>query len=184
MKEHLEQNDNYLILKATQGESEAFGLLFDKYSDKIYRFIYFKISHKEEAEDLTANVFFKAWHYLTDDNEKEIRNIKNLLFTIARNLIIDWYRNRAKKQEVELKEDSVHTINEIANKLDAKVEADKLMAMIRSLKQDYQELIVLRFIEELSVNEIAKILNKSQVTVRVTLHRAMKKLKQLLGESI
>jgi RNA polymerase sigma-70 factor (ECF subfamily) len=179
-------NDKLLLYKIrAKKDPDAFAEFYDENVERIYRFIYFKISHKEEAEDLTANVFLKAWNYLIDESNKEVKNLVGLLYGISRNLIIDWYRSRAQKQELvldEVVEMQIEPVNknQLYDALDAKAEVTNLLKIIKTLKQDYQEILLLRFIEGLSMSEVAEITNKSQISVRVTAHRAVKKLKELM----
>ena len=166
MKEHLEQNDNYLILKATQGESEAFGMLFDKYSDKIYRFIYYKVINKELAEDLTSQCFLKAWEQIFAG--RKIKTFQAWVYRIARNLVVDYYRTR-EKEELPLIYEPRFNPEETLN-------PEELEKLLLSLKNEVREIVILKYIEELSINEIAKIVDKSAGNVRVILHRALKDL--------
>lgn len=167
----------------TKKDKEAFGQLYDLYVEKIYRFTYFKISNKEEAEDLVSEVFLKTWNYLMENTEKEIESFSGLIYRIARNGIIDFYRRRARQNEVSLENQTIEIADEgQKQKVETEYEAEKIMALIKKMKQDYQEVLILKYVEELSVSEIAQIVNRTRTGVRVTLHRAMKKLKELSGE--
>ena len=175
MKEHLEQNDSYLILKATQGESEAFGLLFDKYSDKIYRFIYYKVINKELAEDLTSQCFLKAWEQISAG--QKIKTFQAWVYRIARNLVVDYYRTR-EKEELPLiyQNDVENEANEPKFNPEETLDPQELEKLLLSLKNEVREIVILKYIEELSINEIAKIMEKSAGNIRVILHRALKDL--------
>ncbi|OGH69789.1 MAG: hypothetical protein A3C90_02065 [Candidatus Magasanikbacteria bacterium RIFCSPHIGHO2_02_FULL_51_14] len=168
----------------TKRDSDAFGELYDGYVERIYRFIYFKISNREEAEDLTSDVFLKLWNYLIDDRSRrpDVKSVSGLAYAIARNTVVDWYRDRAKKQEQALIEELVEpAAADIVEKLHTAYDADQLLRVIKTLKQEYQEVILLRFIEELSITEIADVIGKKKTAVRVTLHRAVKKLREMTG---
>lgn len=177
-------NEKILIYKIiTKRDTESYGQLYDLYVEKIYRFIYFKVQSKEDAEDITSEVFLKAWQYIIDKSPLAIESISGLLFSIARNAIIDWYRQKAKKPVV-----SIELITEIAsekNELEALAstqEVNQMLELIKKLKQDYQEVLLLKYIEGLKVAEIAKVIGKSSINVRVLIHRATKKLKDLSEE--
>ena len=164
-------------------DQDAFGELYDLYVEKIYRFVYFKISNKEEAEDITSTVFLKTWQYLIADSKKEVRSFSGLVYQIARNSIIDFYRWKSTKQECSIehiKEISVEDDTYTSIEMDQDVES--LMKTLRKLKQEYQEVVMLKHVEELSTAEVAEILGKSKTNVRVTLHRATKKLKDLIDQ--
>jgi RNA polymerase sigma-70 factor (ECF subfamily) len=177
-------SEKILIYKIrTKKDAEAFALLYDEYIEKIYRFIFFKISHKQEAEDLTSEVFLKTWNYLTEDQAAPVRTFGGLIYSIARNSVIDWYRKRAKASEYELAEEIADVAGvDMAEKININQETEQLLKLVKTLKQDYQEIILLKFIEGLSVSEIARILGKKNIAVRVTIHRAIKKLKELNGK--
>lgn len=163
-------------------DKQAFGELYDLYVEKIYRFVYFKISNREEAEDLTSDVFLKTWNYLMENTEKELGSFSGLIYRIARNNIIDHYRKKSRMQEVALDEGVDAPANDLIQQVEIGYDVEKLMDLVKKLKQDYQEVLILRYVEELSVGEIAEIMNKSSVGVRVLLHRATNKLKEMAGE--
>lgn len=177
-------SEKILLYKVrTKRDADAFAILYDKYVERIYRFIYFKISHKQEAEDLTGDVFLKLWDYLTEETEKEVKSFNGLVYRIARNRVVDCYRDRAKKQECVLDDsvaDYIQPSKDLMQGIVEKAESDYLLKIIKTLKQEYQEIILLRFIEELSIAEIAQVVDKKKTAVRVMLHRAMKKLKELV----
>jgi RNA polymerase sigma-70 factor (ECF subfamily) len=177
MKGSLEEK-SLLYKVQTQKDPEAFALLYDQYVEPIYRFVYFKISHREEAEDVTGEVFLKCWQYLSIGKGKEIRSFSALLYTIARNQVIEVYRNRAKRPEAPLtEEDDQGDKGKAARSVEIKEETEKLLMIIRKLKQEYQEVLLLRYVEDFSIGEIAVITRKTRTSVRVTLHRELKKLK-------
>ena len=163
-------------------DPEAFGQLYDLYIEKIYRFIYFKISSKEETEDLTSEVFLKVWRYLIDGTGKSVSSFSGLVYKVARNSLIDFYREKAKRQErlIDFTDSTKDIGDEFGvEKLESGIDARKLIQQIKKLKHDYQEVLMLRYVEDLSVSEIAEIVDKSSLSVRVLLHRATRKLKDL-----
>lgn len=164
----------------TKKDAEAFALLYDAFVSPIYRYVYFKISDREEAQDITSDVFLKAWQYLIGDGA-DITNFRQFVYTIARNCVIDVYRERAKKPVQSLHAaaeiiTTTHTTETMRSEQDYRL----LLEQIRHLKQEYQEVIMLRYVEDLDIGDIAAITGKSHVSVRVTLHRALKKMKSLL----
>ncbi|MDO8499706.1 MAG: sigma-70 family RNA polymerase sigma factor [bacterium] len=181
-------NEKILLYQAQfRQDPEAFAKLYDEYVKRIYTFVYFKVSNHEEAEDITSEVFLKAWHYLSE--KKEVKSFGGLVYRMARNCVIDLYRSRSIKPEF-------LTVNpEQTEELDFgdggrwyadlsdKIETQAVLAGLKKLKQEYQEVITLRYVNELEIDEIAVIVGKGQVAVRVTLHRALKKLKGILSAS-
>lgn len=167
----------------TKKDPVAFAELYDNYATRIYRFVYFKVSTIQDAEDITAEVFLKCWAYINE--HREIENFGGLVYQIARNLIIDFYRQRAGKEEsidealLDKLADSTDPKDLLAD-LSAVNEARAAIAALGKMKNEYREALTLRYVDELGIGEMAKILNKSQVGVRVLVHRSLKVLKKIL----
>ena len=99
-------SDDILLIKQYQGGNfDSFARLYDKYIDQIYRFIYLKTSNKESSEDLTSEVFMKAMRWLEKVQAKLNFNFKSWLYTVARNTVIDFYRNEEILSEVDANQD-------------------------------------------------------------------------------
>lgn len=173
------ENSKILAFKAKQGDAEAFAQLFDQYSDKLYRFIFYKVSKKEVAEDLTSQCFLKVWEQIISG--LKIKSFPAFIYRIARNLIIDYYRSR-EKEELPL----IYQVDLIDEKLrfnpDENLIQEQLEKLLFTLKGEVREIVILRFIEELSIKEIARIVGKSSANVRVIIHRALKELNQYANQ--
>lgn len=179
MKESLEQNDKYLLLKAVQGEPEAFGVLFDKYSGKIYRFIYYKVTNKDLAEDIASQAFLKAWEQISTG--KKVKSFQAWLYRIARNLVVDYFRTR-EKEELPLiyqHKNEAESKNILVNPDDI-LDRETLENLLIGLKSEVKEIIALRYVENLSIKEISSIVDKSYGNVRLILHRAIKELQEYI----
>ncbi|MFA5187863.1 MAG: RNA polymerase sigma factor [Patescibacteria group bacterium] len=178
--------EKYLLFRAKNKDSEAFARVYDFYVDRIYRFVFFKINRPDEAQDITSEVFLKTWQYIIDG--KKINNLNALFYKIARNLVIDHYR-KASAQDVSLEnikadaEEIKELADEQINKIDKKIQVEKIEEKLRGLKDDYREIIILRYIEDLSIGQIAEIVEKKKGAVRVILYRALNALKDLMGEA-
>ena len=173
----LKIQEKLLLLKVRKKDPDAFGQIYDLYVTSIYRFIYFKVANRADAEDLTSEVFLKIWQYLIDC-EDEIDNLRALIYKFARNLVIDFYRQRAKREligdeEMMLKVEDSRQQN-ILSQIETKSDLGNIEIVLAGVKDVYREVLVLRYIEELSISEMAKILEKSKGSVRVLLHRALK----------
>ena len=174
-----------LIRLSQRGDAEAFGELYDKLVVLIYRYIYYRVNH-QDAEDLTELVFLKAW-----ENRKKYKNKKEAsflawLFRIAHNIVVDHYRTAAKTQTVELSEeiaDLNYSSDNPADEVQLKFDQLKLARLIRKLPEIQQQVIVLKFVNDFSNAEIAKIIDKSVGAVRVIQYRALSRLKKLLDQS-
>jgi len=162
-------------------QQEQFSQIYDKYIDKIYRFIFLKVNSKEIAEDLSSEAFTRCWRKFQDNQDKAlaIENPQAFLFQVARNLVVDHYREKGKAQFI-----SADLMPIIDPKSDVKerIEFSSDLSMVRTalagLKDEHQEIIVWHYLDDLSVPEISEILGKPEGTVRVALHRAMKSLKR------
>ncbi|MDO9399454.1 MAG: RNA polymerase sigma factor [bacterium] len=181
------KEEKALLLKVRNKDRQAFIKAYDLYIDQLYRFIYFKVGNKEEAEDLTSSVFLKTWAYLQENNIINEKTLKALLYKIARNLIIDHYRKTNQRENISLENvDNKHLIDEKQNltkQSEIIFDLTVIETRLPELKDEYREIIVLHFINELSIKEIAKILDKSNGNVRVLIHRALKALKQLTSNN-
>ena len=185
-------HEQMLVIRITkEKDTEAFSELYDLYIERMYRFVAFKVSKREEAEDITGDVFLRVWEYLTRsaNDEKHIRSFRGLIYQIARNAIIDHYRKQASRQEYPLEsmedvqgQSSMELMTEVDNLLDTQAQMQHLARAIKKMKLEYQEIVFLRYTEGLSTAEIAHILGKKKTAIRVTLHRAMNVLKKIIEE--
>ena len=185
--------EQYLFLKLrTTRDPEVFGKLYDLYVDQIDRFIYFKVSGKEEAEDLTGEVFLKTWQYISEMGPAAIDNLRAFLYQTARNAVIDFYRTRGQRETVilptdessgeQLKVDLVDPKQDLLQKVELSSDIEEVKKSLQKLKEEYREVIVLKFIEEMSIKEAAEVLGKSEGAVRVLLHRAVSSLRAIVAQ--
>lgn len=169
------------IKQAQQGNKEAFGLLYDHYIAKIYRYVLFKVSKQEEAEDLTHEVFLSAWQNIQGYKYQGLP-FSSWLYQIARNAVIDFYRTSKKTVQIEMvNEEFIKTYLPTPKLLDIEFEFQKIKKYIAKLKPEHQDVLIMRFIEELPHGEIAVALGKSEGAIRLIQHRALKELKSLYG---
>lgn len=178
--------DKFLVAASLAGDEKAFGKLYDQYVTPIYRFIFFRVKGQEDAEDLTTEVFLKTWQYLTN-GQRSIENFKALLYRIANNSVVDYYRQ--KDQEVNfLEEDQWLQITDLTYNLEEDVrkkdDIKHLHQSINKLENSEKELLIMRYIDDLSIKEIAGILEKNEGTIRVALHRATKALKNIINNHV
>lgn len=172
-----------LVGKVQKGDVNAFGEIYDLLLDRVYRFIYFRTGHKEDAEDLTETVFMKIWKSISSYEDKGLP-FEAWVFRIARNIVIDHYRT--KKQNVTLDENLENTLPD--NKetpedlLHSKMLKEIIFNKIKLLPEAYKEIIILKFIEDKDNKEISDILEKPIDQIRVLQSRALKALKILIYE--
>ncbi len=176
--------EKILFLKVKNKDKEAFGQFYDLYVTRIYRFIFFKVNSVHDAQDLTSEVFLKVWQYIKED--KSIKNLNAFIYMVARNSVIDFYRSRSKKEEIEgpVEENYMpHIIDEdsdLQNKFIISSEVQETLKGLECLKDEFKELIILKYLDELSTSEISQVLGKSKGAIRVSIHRALNALKDCL----
>lgn len=168
-------------------DPEAFAEVYDSFVKPIYRFIYFKVANAEQAEDLTSETFLKAWQYLKE--KREVPHLQALLYSIARSVVIDFYRATACERgdvsidDERLNEAAVIAGEKLLKEVDAKVDLTRVIERLRGLKDEYREVVVLRYMDDLSIKEIAAALGKTPTNVRVLLHRATKALAEAVNQN-
>jgi RNA polymerase sigma-70 factor (ECF subfamily) len=169
---------NKVISLAKKGDKKAFGEIYDHFVKSIFRFMYFKTGKKEIAEDLTQNLFLKAFEAISSFEGKG--NIGAWLFSIARNLVADHYRYQKETLRIEyVAEVETTDNNRESEKNQALID---FISTLSRLDEEEQEVIILHSVEGYSFEEIAKITNKSAGALRTLKHRAIKKLKDSYGK--
>ncbi|MDP2641268.1 MAG: RNA polymerase sigma factor [Candidatus Yanofskybacteria bacterium] len=155
--------------------------LYDKYADVIFRHCYLRVYNRELAQDLAQEVFLRIWRYETRGNT--ITNMRAFLYRTARNLIIDEYKKQKKILSLDRMEEERRTIKapEEGSDILKKIDAKNAAASLKNLEDRYREVITLRYIDELSVKEIAEILSESENTVSVRIHRGLQRLKKMVS---
>lgn len=171
-----------LVKRSQCGDKEAFGKLYDIYLTAIFRFVYFKIGSREDTEDLTEQVFLKVWQHIGKYNYKK-NYFSSWLYTIARNQIIDYYRTYKKNVGLEDWLEQAPSQPENTSLVEQQLLQEKLLKKIKQLSEEQQQIITLKFFENLSNKEIAQIINKSEGSVRIAQYRALKNLKLIIDEN-
>lgn len=176
------KSDEQLLLLAAHGDKQAYGLLYERYLEDIYRYVLLKVGVVETAEDLTEETFIRTWEYLPGLTRKDgkITHLKAFLYRTAGNLVIDFYR---KKKPENLNPDHEIEFRASPEKMaEMQDEKGKLVKLVRKLRPDYQKVIILRFVNQLSHQETAAILKISESHSRVLQYRALKRLQTLMKE--
>ena len=154
-----------------------FSSIYDQYIEKIYRFVYLKVSSQEMAEDITSRVFIKGWE--SYQGGKNIKNPSAFLYQIARNMVVDHYRQGGRTKVVS--SDNVPEIMDNKVNLHERAvlnsEIETIKIALDKLKKDYQDVIILHYLEDMPVPEVAMILDKPAGTVRVMIHRGLEMLR-------
>jgi RNA polymerase sigma-70 factor, ECF subfamily len=169
-----------LLGRAAEGSKQAFGSLYKKYLDEIYRYAFYKVGNSMIAEDITEETFLKAWDSLakTYSRDNGITNFRAWLYRIANHLCIDYYR---KKKPVEIFENQIKSKDLTPEQaIDKKILSHNLTAAIQKLEPKFKQIIILRFINQLTHQETAATMEISGTYSRVLQFRAVKKLKEIL----
>ncbi|MFA6354978.1 MAG: RNA polymerase sigma factor [Candidatus Paceibacterota bacterium] len=162
---------------------DTFKKIYENESDAIFRFCLTRVSDRDQALDITQETFMRLWNNML--NEKEILNPRAFLFTITRNLIIDWYRKKKSISLDKIIDESGEKFDLIdsnaINNLELESEGKYALDKISELGETYQTPIYLRFVEDLSPEEIGKILNISANAVSVRINRGLEELRKITG---
>lgn len=169
-----------LIERAKSDDADAFGKLYDMYVDRIYRHVYYRVGNATDSEDLTQEVFMKAWQAI---GRYKITGTPFLawLMRISHNLVVDSYRKK-KKDELHLDDDSWITDSAPTPEEAAELGygQKRLRRAILELHGDQQQVLMMHFIEGFTYAEIASSLGKREGAIRVIQHRALTRLRQIL----
>jgi RNA polymerase sigma-70 factor (ECF subfamily) len=172
------------IRQAKLGNTDAFGALYSLHAESVYRFLLSNLGDVQEAEDLTEEVFIRVWRAIPSYEEGEFP-FTAFVFRIARNLLIDHFRaNHRKMISVSIEAEN---LDESLKDPDAtpiyNLEHEELYAALHRLREDYREILVLRFLSDLSIIEISKAMDRSPGAVRVLQHRALAALRKVLQKN-
>jgi RNA polymerase sigma-70 factor, ECF subfamily len=171
---------NGLVKKMQAGDTEAFGEIYDIFLSDIYRFIYYKVTHKELAEDLTEDTFFKAWQKI-DKYKKTKHPFSAWLYRIAHNTVIDYLR----KEKISIDEIVEEIKDERMNSQQSTelyFNQQFLQRALVKLPESQREAIILKYVNDLSNKEIAITLDKSETAVRILLSRGLASVKEKVRE--
>ncbi len=166
-----------------QNLREDFAKAYEDFGDAIFRYCLYQTSNREKALDLTAECFTKTWEYLSKGEAKEVENLRAFLYRVANNLIID---DRRKKKSLSLDaitESGFDILSEQdeaeshENAFDGKMALDA----VKNLDEKYRDVLMLRYVDDMTVSEIAKIVGESENNVSVRIHRGLEKLKSSIN---
>lgn len=177
-------DERQLVLQAQDGDAEAFGRIYDGYVERIYRFVFFRVDDQQTAEDITSQVFLKAWSNL-DRFEFTRTPYIAWLYTIAHNTVIDHYRTRkitTALEDVQLSQPD--DAEAVENQIDLTVEMKTIKVAMQNLTDDQQQVLHLRFIEGMSNTEIAQQLGKREGAIRALQMRGLQALAKQLAEKM
>lgn len=173
--------DETLIQRA-QENAAAFEPLYERYVAKIYAYAYYRVGHAQDAEDITARTFYQA---LTHLNRYTSRGVpfSAWLFRIAHNLVANWHRDSSRRQTFSLDVivETPDPGSSLSERAEGNEESQRLWEAVRLLPPERQQLLVLKFVDELSTEQIAIIMGRSEGAVKALLHRTLVALRRQLS---
>jgi RNA polymerase sigma-70 factor (ECF subfamily) len=178
-------NEEDVLLNASRGDREAFGLLYERYVERIFNYVYYRTGNLHDAEDLTARVFQRAMNHIRNYTDRGVP-FSAWLYRIAHNLVANWHRDRSRRQEIPLSDVPVVPSKEDRpeTRLVRSQEEDSLLRIIRQLPSERQTLLILKFVENLSNAEIGQIMGRSEGAVKSLYHRTLLALRDELGDQV
>ncbi len=170
-----------LVLRSIRHDQQAFGQLYDRFVDKIYKYIYYRVNSKTEAEDLTAHVFLKSWEAIGNYRWTD-RPFGAWLYRIAHNVVVDYFRTHRDIASLDDATATEHIGSDFEDVIEHQMTADTLRIALSRLTHDQQEVIILKFLEGHNTAEIAEILGKQEGAVRTLQHRALTRLMAMFSQ--
>ena len=179
LDENILQGD--ILDQAIAGDRTAFSVLYQENVKKVYNYIYYRTSSVKDAEDITARVFQRALKHITRYKKTKVP-FSAWLYRIAHNLVANWYRDSKYRREMPI-EDHLYIESKIEipeKQIEKNQEVERLLSAIHELSDDRQQLIILKYVEELSNKEIGIIMGRSEGAIKSLYHRTLKELKKHL----
>ncbi len=175
--------DEVLAVRA-RTDRDAFGVLYERHVRRIYNYVYYRTGSSADAEDLTSRTFFQAMNNL---HRYQVQGVpfSAWLFRIAHNLVANWHRDTGRHRAISTEAavgvpDDIDGPQDVAESFE---EVQELHEAVRRLAADRQQLLILKFSEQLSNDEIATIMGRSEGAIKALLHRTVKSLRDELTRS-
>jgi RNA polymerase sigma-70 factor (ECF subfamily) len=174
-----ETQDESLLVEQAKDDSEAFGLLYKKYIQKIYNYVYYRTGNHHDAEDLTAKTFQRAMKHISRYEQRGVP-FSAWLYRIAHNVVANWHRDRSRRKVIALDELVLHHQRQQSPEglVEDDEERKELLQVIRRLAADRQELLILKFVEGMSNEEIGRIMGRSEGAIKSLYHRTLLTLRK------
>lgn len=177
----LSSDDWALLEKAREYDPVALGAIYDRYSTRIYNYIYRRVGDAHLAEDLTAGVFTKMLEAIRSSKSWK-SSFSGWLYRIAHNMVVDYYRSGRRDGELPLEERLTTSLGDPVKALNQSLTQSKVRLAIRQLTADQSQVVLLKFVEGLSNAEVAEIMGKTEGAIKSLQHRALDALRRVLGD--
>jgi RNA polymerase sigma-70 factor (ECF subfamily) len=179
----LEFDEEAVLTSASAGDREAFGLLYEHYVERIFNYVYYRTGNVNDAEDLTARVFQRAMNHIVNYTNRGVP-FSAWLYRIAHNLVANWHRDRSRRQEIPISDAPLIAHGDHPeSSLVQTQQREALLSLIRSLPDERQTLLILKFVEHLSNAEIGSIMGRSEGAVKSLYHRTLLALRDEIGDA-
>ncbi len=176
-------SEEEILAKASSGDLDAYGMLYERYVDRIFNYVYYRTGSVDDAEDLTARVFQRAMKHITNYTDRGVP-FSAWLYRIAHNLVANWHRDRSRRQEIPLSDEPIIAkLDHPEVTLVRTEQQESLLKLIRSLPTERQNLLILKFVEHLSNAEIGTIMGRSEGAIKSLYHRTLLALRDQIGET-
>ncbi len=174
-----ETSEEAALIEHAKTDKEAFGVLYERYVDRIYKYVYYRTGNVADAEDLTARIFERAMKHIGSYEDKGLP-FSAWLYRIAHNLVANWYRDRSRRTFVALDDVSQWAVSDHGPEFAAQLLEDKdaLREAIGRLPVERQELLMLKYVERLSNAEIGEVMGRSEGAIKSLYHRTLLSLRE------
>lgn len=170
-----------LLERAGRADPQALGEIYDRYVERIYSYIYHRVGQAELAEDLTGQVFMRMLEAIRSGRGWQT-SFSGWLYRIAHNLVIDYYRRRSRASFVDIDETPPIAVveEEPSRRVQAALDREDLLAALKQLTEEQAQVITLRFLEGLSIAEVAAIMGKNEGAIKALQYRAIIALRRIM----
>ncbi len=179
-----EPESDFELVRRIKKDPAAFGLVYERYITKIYNYVYYRVGNHHDAEDLTSRVFYRALTHIKDYSDRGVP-FSAWLYRIAHNLVANWHRDHARRQDLAL--DEVTLIGAAFEMPEWVAETNEQrrwwLEALRHLPEERQELLILKFVEQLSNAEVGQIMGRTEGAIKSLYHRTLLSLRDELLKS-
>jgi len=178
----MDLSDEEILARASAGDRDAFGMLYERYVERIFNYVYYRTGNVNDAEDLTARVFQRAMNHIVNYTDRGVP-FSAWLYRIAHNLVANWHRDRSRRQEIPISDAPLVAKGDAPEaSLVHTEQQESLLRLIRSLPAERQTLLILKFVEHYSNAEIGAIMGRSEGAVKSLYHRTLLALREQVGD--
>ncbi|MBN2547635.1 MAG: sigma-70 family RNA polymerase sigma factor [Anaerolineales bacterium] len=177
--------DEPSLVRSAQADREAFGLLYERYVERIFNYVYYRTGNFHDAEDLTERVFVRALNHIGTYSDRGLP-FSAWLYRIAHNLVANWHRDNSRRKEIPLEDGLLiarhddHPEHEFLQS----EEREYLLRVIHSLPPDRQQLLILKFVDDLSNAEIGQVMGRTEGAIKSLYHRTLLAIRDDLGPTL